>query len=217
MLEIEHFCPWVAEVRNPRNPGSGSHLHRNQMHRMGRPCTDNDIHRILFQILLQKAHRRPYPGHPRVRDEQIAPEHKHQFLLESPLPVVDGVHLLHTAVLTAHKPAIQGIELHNRPFDYNGFRRDISLKASVHGSHFRVLRSVNDRLPAVLRQVFGEFHPPLHAGPSGRRPVICDDQNFFHINVPKVTIKIVNLSGCGEYFPRFLSLWRKNKRRILLY
>ena len=121
---------------------------------MRRPGAHDDIHRMLLQISAEKLHRWPDPRHPRIRDEQIAPQHQHQPLFQGLLLAVYRIDLLHGRVFPAHQLPVERVELGDMPFHHHGLFRDIALQTMVHGRHFRVLRSIDDRLPAILGQVF---------------------------------------------------------------
>ena len=57
---------------------------------------------------------------------------------------------------------------------------NVGEQALVARELFGILRRIDDRLPAELRQVFAELHPTLDPRTTGRGPVVGDDQQTFH-------------------------------------
>jgi len=45
---------------------------------------------------------------------------------------------------------------------------------------FAILHSENDRLPSEFGEVFCEFENALHSRTTRWRPIVCNDENFFH-------------------------------------
>ena len=84
MLEIEYLGPRVAKIRNPRQTSLQSKATSDQMHRLRRAGTDNQIHGVRLQILLQKPDGRTYPKATGIGTEHIATD-PHCHLLQKGL------------------------------------------------------------------------------------------------------------------------------------
>ena len=183
MLEIEHPCPRVAEIRYPRESGCPCQFHGYQMHRMRRTCADDYVHRMPFQIFPQESHGWPYPETARIRDEKVGPDRQHQPLHQGLVLRIDRIHLIASSFRCRFLPeqaAVCTVRLEDMPSDDFGFGRYLVRKSLVHCQHFRIRWGVDDGLPAFCRQIFGEFDPSLHSGTSCRRPVIRYYQCPFH-------------------------------------
>ena len=190
MLEVVHPGPRVAEIRDPGNPELPVQPLPDQMHRVGRPCRNNHIDRMFRQILLQETHARPHPAHAGIRHEQVAADPQRQALLEGLLSAGnlrdgpargsgrEGFHVRGGAL--AHQLAVDVVRLRDRTADDLRGVRDLRLQGMVDGRIFRILRRIDDRLPAFLGQVLGELHPTLDPRSAGRRPVVSDDEDTFH-------------------------------------
>ena len=200
MLEIEHPRPRITEIRHPRNAGGRRHLLRNEVHRVRRAGADNHIDRMLLEVFLQELHRRTNPKAARVGDEEIAANPQRKLLRKAfllriyridfrcrglPCLSMHGFSLRITrgsfGISLPRQPAVNPVGLENRTFQNYDLFRNIIFQCPIHDRKFRILRSIYHRLPTVLRQIFRELHPSLHAGTSGRRPIVCDNQDLFHI------------------------------------
>ena len=76
----------------------------------------------------------------------------------------------------AGEAAVDGVRLGNMRLDDLGAGGNVLEEALVTRELFGILRRIDHRLPAELRQVFAELHPTLNPRTTGRGPVICDDQ-----------------------------------------
>lgn len=149
------------------------------MHGLRRPGRNYHVHRVFLQIFLKEADGRPHPADPRVRDKKIPPYPHHYPLLEALFTGVHHVDLLLRSFLPCQL-SVKTVYFVNRGLYYDGLVGDVSQKRLVHGLHFGIGWSIDDRLPSLLRKILREFYPALYAGASGRRPVVGDYEYSFH-------------------------------------
>ena len=133
---------------------------------------------------------RPHPAHARIRHEQVTANPQRQALLEGLLPGRDfrdlalgrpGCERLHVrGCALAHQLAVDVVRLGDGTAEDLRVARNLRLQGMVDGRIFRILRRIDDRLPAFLGQVLGELHPTLDPRSAGRRPVVSDDEDTFH-------------------------------------
>ena len=180
MLEIEHLCPRVTEVGYPRKTGRTGKLPGNQMHGMGRSGAHDDVHRMFAQIFLEKSDGRTHPQAPGVGDEHVPPDIHRNLLLQTFFLAVDGIYLALSGLAFPEDFPVYAVRLEDGPSDDLGTFGDFFFEGPVLQCKVRIFRGIDYRLPSVLRQIFGEFHPPLDAGSAGGRPIICDDKCPFH-------------------------------------
>ena len=179
VLVIEHLRPRIAEIGDPTQPEGLFQSQADQVHGMRRARGDHGIHGMLRQILLQETHGRAHPADARVGDETVAPDPQRKALLPVLLLRVHGIHFP-LPLLPAGQTAVDLIRLRDVRLDDLGASRDVGEEAFVACELLGVLRRIDHRLPAILRQVLAELHPTLHPRPAGRRPVIGDDQQALH-------------------------------------
>ena len=212
MLEVEYSGPRVAEVGCPGDACRAVQCPCNQVHGVRRPGTDDGIHRMLAEVFFQKSDGGTDPQAAGVGYEDVGPEPEgqahHRGLAAHGVDGVDGswACLFPTTVLLSAflcpLAAGQRIEycvwLQNGPLDDLRLRTDIPQQRLVCHSSVRVRRSVDDRLPAVLRQIFGHLEPPLHAGTGCRWPVIRYNQHPFHFS--HFPTNILTIGQQSKYF-----------------
>ncbi len=177
VLEVIHLAPRVPEVRNPRNAQRLVKPLPYQMDRMRRPGGDHHIHRMFLQIGLKALDGRAYPAHARVRDKEIGPNPQAEPLFEA---FGAGRYFRHLRAFGPGKLAVGGIGLPDGPAEHLHLRRHLGGKGVVQGRVIGVFRCPNHRFPALCTQVFDKLYPALHPRPSGRRPIVCYDQNAPH-------------------------------------
>ena len=179
MLEIENPRPGIPEVGNPGDAGRPGDLPPDQVHGMRRSGGHDYVHGMLPKVFRQEADRRADPAHPRVGDEQVAAQPHDHPLQETLMLAVDHVDLGGRSLLPG-QAAVQAVDFGNGPADDLRLGGDVAVEALVDRLHLRILRRIDDRLPALGGQIFGKFHPALHPGTAARRPVIGYDQNPSH-------------------------------------
>ena len=141
-----------------------------------RPGGHDGIHGMLREVLLQETDRRPHPADARIGHETVAPDPQRQPLLPVLLLGIDGIHL----PLAAGQPAVDGIGLQDARLDDFRAGRHVREQALVTRQLLRILRGIDHRLPAEIRQVLAELHPALDARTTGRGPIVGDDQQTLH-------------------------------------
>ena len=135
------------------------------------------------EIFFQELYRWTYPEAPRVGDEEIAPDEKQRLLEKCLFLRVDRIDLIASPFggrFFPEQTSVCAVWFEDMPPDDFRLLRYLVGECPVHGQQFRVGRGVDDRLPALCRQIFREFHPSLHTGTSCRRPIIRYDQCPFH-------------------------------------
>ena len=204
VTQVVHLGPWIPEIGNPGKSRLAVKPLADQMHRLRRSRRNNHIHRMFLQVFLQETDARPHPSDPRIGDKEVGPHPERKALGET-LPAAgnrghDFLHVLRGAL--SHQAAVNIVGLPDRGPDDLQRRGDLPNKGFVHRSLLRILRGIDDRLPALVGQVFGEFDPTLDPRPSGRRPIIRDDQYPFHRKNCKTrsastTAKPLSTPACG--------------------
>ena len=134
------------------------------------------------KIFLQKSDGRTDPKAARVRTEKVSAHPHCHFLQQGLVLCIDGIDLYRLLAVsgTAQHLLVHFIRLGDMSPDDFRLCRHLSVQRSVDCQLLRILRRIYHRLPTFRWQVLGEFHPTLHTGPSGRRPVIRYDQYPFH-------------------------------------
>ena len=94
-----------------------------------------------------------------------------------------------------------GVRFEDWPLDDLHLRSDVPKQGFIRHARLRILRSVDDRLPPVLRQIFRHLQPPLHARAGCRRPVVGDDQYPFAHFIFSEKFKIFKSSDYILIFP----------------
>ena len=149
-----------------------------EVDRMGRTRGHDGVHGVLAQVFLQETDRRAHPADPGIGDEAVAPDPEGEALLPVLLLRVDGVDFL--PLLAPGQPPVDGVRLQDAGLNHLGAGGDVREQALVPCQLLRILRGIDDRLPALLRQVLAEFHPALDPRTAGRGPIIRNDQQALH-------------------------------------
>ena len=182
VLEIENLSPRITEIGNPRQTSLQGQFATYHMHGLRRACADDKVYRMLLEIVLKVSDRRPDPKTTWVRTEKISPYPHCSLLKEGLILSIYRIDLNRLLAMTGllEKLSVKLVWLYDAGLDNLGRLRNLCLKRGVHSKLFWILRSIDYRLPALRREVFGEFHPSLHTGTSCRRPVIRYDKYPFH-------------------------------------
>jgi len=185
---------------------------------MGRAGADDGIDGVLAEVLFQEPDGGADPQEAGVGDEDIGPEpegeaHQEGLVTDG----IDGVDC-RTACVSLGFPTFflscqdieYGVWFEYGPLDDLRFRSDVPQQRFVRHARLRILRSVDDRLPSVLRQIFGHLQPPLHARAGCRRPVVGYDQYPFAHFIFSEKFKVFKSSdyilispGAARYFHTF--------------
>ena len=182
VLEIEDLSPRITEICDPRQAGLPRQSVSDQMHGLWRTRADDKVNRMLLQVFFQITYRGADPHAAGVRAKEIATHPHRNFLQKTFVLSIHRIHLhcLLAVARLAENLLIDFVRLSNRGLYHLRLRRYLCFQRSVHGQLFRVLRSVNYRLPTFGRKVFGKLYPTLHARSAGRRPIIRYDEHPFH-------------------------------------
>ena len=179
VLEIEDPRPGIPEIGDPRDAGRPGHLPPDQVHRMRGTGGNDYVHRMFPEVFFKETDRRADPAHAGIGDEQVAPQPHDHPLQQALVLAVDHVNLGGRSLLPGQS-AVQAVDFGNGPADDLRFGGNVAVQALVDRLHLRILRRIDDRLPALGREILGEFHPSLHPGTAARRPIIGYDQNPSH-------------------------------------
>lgn len=148
---------------------------------MGRTSGYDRINFVIAEVPGQKSYCWLYPETSWIRNKKITPNPCTYLLKEA---TVRTGHESRRCCVFPAKPAFNLIKnivrLPYRKPNYLCLHRNILFKRRILNGEGGIFGSKDMRLPAARRQVLHEFQPALYTTPSAGRPIVGNDQYFFH-------------------------------------